>query len=497
MIDRGNARRVLERAQKDPVWWAKTVLGVSLWRGQRQILESLRDNREVAVKTCNGVGKSHVAATAVAWFCSVFPDSLALTTAATFRQVRTVLWRELSKIVSQSRIDLDCEILQTEARWKHGTIAIGATAPEHDPTKLQGMRGRNKTLIIVDEACGVSARIIEALKGSMTGSDVRLLMIGNPTDARSAFADAFRSPNVAKHTISAFDSPNFTRAGITLEHIVSGEWRERQGARADMSRPYLVTPEWVADRWAEWTDSGARPADPRWVSRVLGQFASESPDTLIAMAMVERAQWSEAEPSETDSIELGVDVARAGDDSSVIYWRRGPVARRYDSVRGHDLMSVAGMVARAVRELESKQARRVSAIKVDEIGVGAGVLDRLVELGLPACGINVGAGARDKERFRNARAELFWGMRERFESGDIALDLADSDVATQLNAIRWKVDSRGRVELEPKEETKARIGRSPDDADALMLAFAPASSMSTPISLDPSAGWVGPQWSTV
>lgn len=491
MIPAGQARQVLARSQRDPAWWAKHVLGASLWRGQREILRSLVDNRETAVKTCNGVGKSHVAAVAVAWFCSVFRDSLALTTATTFRQVRTVLWRELAKVVESSRMPLGVEMLQTEARWAHGTIAIGATAPDHDPTKLQGMRGKNRTLIVVDEACGVSAKIIEALKGSMTGADVRLLMIGNPTDGTSTFADAFRLGSGARHTISAFDSPNFTRWNITADDIASGEWRRKTPVKHD--RPYLVTPEWVHDRWVEWTGSGARPQDPRWVSRVLGQFASETPDTLIPMAWLERAQANEETPGDDDRIELGVDVARSGDDSTSVYWRCGLRARRYDSVSGHDTMAVAGLVVRAVHELERRVGRKVSAVKVDEIGVGAGVLDRLVEIGIPACGVNVGAGARDKERFRNARAELFWSLRERLEAGDMALD-EDTALATQLNALRWRVDSRGRIELEDKAETKRRIGRSPDDADALMLAFAPSTRAVTEVRMDPGVGYVGPQW---
>ncbi len=98
---------------------------------------------------------------------------------------------------------------------------------------------------------------------------------------------------------------------------------------------------------------------------------------------------------------------------------------------------------------------------IDEVGVGAGDLDRLNELGLPVTGFNAGGKADDPEAFLNARAEAYWHLRERFEQGEVDLDPNDDELAAQLCAIKWDVDSRGRVRVERKEDMRRRGLPSP------------------------------------
>jgi hypothetical protein len=133
---------------------------------------------------------------------------------------------------------------------------------------------------------------------------------------------------------------------------------------------------------------------------------------------------------------------------------------------GDDTMATTGEVIRALRTHDAVIA------KVDDVGVGGGVVDRLREQRHPAVGLNGGQRPRDRQRFVNARAEWYWGLRERFEHGEIDIDPADEVLAEQLCSIRYKLDSAGRIQIESKEEMRPRGIASPDRADALALAFA-------------------------
>ena len=129
-------------------------------------------------------------------------------------------------------------------------------------------------------------------------------------------------------------------------------------------------------------------------------------------------------------------------------------------------MTTTGHVAQALASTGAQCA------KVDVVGIGAGVVDRGVEMELPFVEASAGSRATDPERYANARAEWFWCLRERFESGDIDIDPADEELAHELATLRWKPDSRGRVTIEAKDDMKKRLGRSPDRADAVAIAFA-------------------------
>ncbi|HEY8354547.1 MAG TPA: hypothetical protein VIK69_05970, partial [Methylophilaceae bacterium] len=125
--------------------------------------------------------------------------------------------------------------------------------------------------------------------------------------------------------------------------------------------------------------------------------------------------------------------------------------------------------------IDALRSTGATVAKVDVVGIGAGVADRLKELNWPVREMNAGDVAYDKERFVNRRAEWYWALRERFREGDIAIE-PDDELAAQLASLRFKYDSRGRIQIESKEDMRKRGLPSPDKADALMLAFAPAGS---------------------
>lgn len=459
MVTAAEARTVLARSRSSPAWWIETILGAKPWAAQRQIIESVRDHRETSVKSCHGIGKDWISAHVALWFGSVFPGSLVLTTAPTDRQVRHILWHEIAQAYGKARYPLGGELLTQELRWA-GSYALGFTAPDYNPDRFQGWH-REQVLVIVDEAAGVTQAIMDAVSAAMTSDGARLLRIGNPTDGASEFAKSFKDPDCSKISVSAYETPNLTTFGITEEDIASGTWEAKITGPIPM--PWLVTPLWVAERYKKWG-----PTDPRYISRVLARFPEVDPYTLIPHHWVELAQQRELPPGAPN--ELGVDVARYGNDDSIVGHRRGPVFRVLKTMHGHDTMQVTGAVVLALVETGATKA------KVDEIGVGGGVVDRGRELkGDTVEGVNVSEASSKPEKFANLRAELWWGLRERFDpklGGDIDIDPEDEELATQLSSVKWKLNSRGQIVIESKDDMKARGLESPDRAEAMLMAYA-------------------------
>jgi len=174
------------------------------------------------------------------------------------------------------------------------------------------------------------------------------------------------------------------------------------------------------------------------------------------------------EPQHALRLRMAVDIARFGDDSTVIGWRVGQELKNMEVVHGVDLMQTAGRIRTLAYELHPE------GIAVDAIGLGAGVVDRLREMEIEGVEpVNVGLPAHDPERFANRRAELYWGLRERFRLGEIALPrLPDSDrLAEELASIKYRITSRGQIQIESKDQMKKRGQGSPDRADMLAMLY--------------------------
>lgn len=455
MLTEDQAATTLEICRKDPVWFVENVLGNTPWQKQKEILEAVRDHKTVAVASCHAAGKSWISARAVLWFVYCHELSRVVTTAPTFDQVRDILWQEIRQAYGSATRTLGGKMLETRLDLGANWFATGRAT--NDANRFQGAHSpKGHILAVADEAAGIKPEIWVGIDGITTSENAHILAIGNPTEASGEFFDLFRQPGVCKIHISAFDTPNFTTYNITLEDIRSGEWKEK--ITGPLPAPYLVEPRWVAERWQKWGEES-----PLWISRVLGDFPENSTDSLIPLAWIERAQRTRLEPSEPNV--LAVDVARFGQDETVIGQRRGPVARILKVTHQEDTMVTTGRVIQALRDTGAAEAR------IDAVGIGAGVFDRLKEQRKPAVEMQAGSAAKNSERFANARAEWYWGLRDRFEAEDIDLD-EDEDLAYQLSAIKYKPNSRGQIIIESKEDMKKRGLKSPDKADTIMMLFA-------------------------
>ena len=440
-----NPYKRTKRHREDPVYFARRVLGVEPWSKQVEALTAVAENERVAVKSGNGLGKGFSAAAALLWFMSCHDHAVALSTAPTFRQVRHILWKEVHRRYRNAKYDLGGKLLDTRLEMpERDSFAMGLSADS--PDEFQGFHSANM-LIVVDEAEGVAEPIYEAIEALMTSENCRLLLIGNPTTVTGSFRRAFHEDRELYHTItiSAYDSPNVAEGAKTV--------------------PGLVTARWVEQRRKIWGED-----NPIFQARVLGEFPEQSEDTLISLSAIEGAAKVSGGAVEQDDepqpTVVAVDVARFGSDRSVILVRQGGQVKPVRTFRGLDTMKLTGLVVDAIKEADPDD------VVVDEVGIGAGVVDRLKELGYRVDGVNVGRAAHDPSRFANLRAEGYWNLRQLITNGEVALP-SDKELMGELAALKYSFNSTGQLLVESKEDMRKRGIRSPDKADAMMLAFLP------------------------
>jgi hypothetical protein len=204
-----------------------------------------------------------------------------------------------------------------------------------------------------------------------------------------------------------------------------------------------------------------------WQVRIDAQFPSQTDDAVVSLGDLEEAQRRSLEPSLP--LVVACDVARYGSDATVIATRTGNVVRIAKSYSGRDTMQTVGEILHVARSLEREHEQHPILV-VDDSGVGGGVVDRLREQGeFKVVAFNAANTAKKKGDYPRARDEAWFRLSELLPSLDLPLD---EELAADLLAPRYSLDSQGRRAVEPKSETKRRLRRSPDRADAVVMAFA-------------------------
>lgn len=447
-----------EMWKRDPVQWGIERLGEiykgrsSWWTKQIEIARAVVEQPQVAVHSCHDVGKSFIVARIVCWWLDTNEPgtAFAVTSAPTGPQVKAILWREINQ--AHKKGELPGRTNLTEWFIDNELVGFGRKPSDTDPTAFQGIHAR-RVLVVLDEACGIPQSLWDAALTLVTNEGSRIVAIGNPDDPESHFA-RICEPGSGWHSIhiDALESPNFTGEDV-----------------APFVREVLITPSWVDKRKIEWGEDS-----PIFTSKVRGRFPRDMSDGMVPYTWAHACR-SEIGPKPIEStelpVELGVDVG-AGGDETVIRERRGMKAGRVWRSRHDDAMRCVGEIVNVVKETGA------TAVKIDVIGVGFGVKGRLQELadeGVIDCevvGVNVGQRAHDPERFVNRKAEMWWEIgRELSRTQEWDLTDLDDQTIAELVAHRYTYDSAGRVKVESKDEVKKRLDRSPDNADALILAF--------------------------
>jgi hypothetical protein len=448
----------LVRCRTDPVRFIERWLGIdTLWRRQVEIIEALRDHRKVAVASCHEFGKTYIAAAAAIWFFVCHWPSLVVTTAPGGRQTESLLWAHIRSMKARARFELPGQVGATS--WKLASdprsFMIGFStstdrAHEH-ASKFTGFHSEN-LLLVFDEAGGIAKPIWDAAHGLMTSGHVRWLAIGNPADPAGEFARAFHSGDWHAIHVDAYETPNISAGENVLPYFPSIEWLEEMRKKCG--------PDY--ERNAEFQ------------FKVRGIFPTAGVDTLISVGDFQIASTRRAEAEPDTPATMGVDVARFGDDRTVLCVVRGPKIVHVEAYGRQDTVFTAGRVTE-VAERFAIYRGDAWRIAVDDTGVGGGVVDMLRARGWAIRAVNFGEKAeRHEDTCANRRTELWVGIRDWIRDDAALADLDDAtrlELKRDLTTVKYKFLPDGRRALEPKADLKKRIGRSPDYADALGLAL--------------------------
>jgi phage terminase large subunit len=463
----------VREALVDPVLFARRILGVDLTDTQIAILQSVRYNPKTAIKACHASGKTFILAVLALWWLARYEDGIVLTTSSTFRQVRTQLWYEIYRLIGSARVRYP-KVNSTEIKLRDdNNFALGLSTNRAE--NFQGYHGQH-ILIIADEAPGIEAGVMEAMAGIMAGGDVHLVIAGNPTIPSGAFFDAFHRERASwsRITIDAFDSPNLQ--GLTLDYLLLMDAR-KGGPLDDNPLPYLVTKRWVYEQYFAWWH-GDESSSPIWMSRVRGEFPDQATNALIRLRWLERAKDRALREPASDSggrLVAGVDVGGGGAETVVYVCERRARGYRIVNMGSWRAEDTRGEVVRFLEPYRS----RLTTVRVDGTGIGHNFGLHLRDQNFPVELVNVGLPCRSQpnlrendpaKRFANEKARSYQTVADLFEHDEVD-GLLDEETIAQLADLQYEIDSRGRVKIESKDDARARRSRSPDRAEALMLAI--------------------------
>lgn len=445
--------------RRDPVAWAQERAGLELWSKQKEILNSLVDNSNTAVKSCHSAGKSFISAVAVCWWIDVHPVGLArvVTTAPTSSQVDAILWFEINRLHSKLKLVGQCNLRE----WYVGRqlIALGRKPPDHQGAAFQGMHAKY-LLVVYDEAYGIPENLWNEGSSLASNQYARQLAIGNP-DGPGHFQEVCdNDPSWHVIQISYRHSPAYTGEKISnslAENIISKRW--------------------VEERKAAWGEDSAL-----FASKCDGDFPKQGdPFAVVPHNMAMNCKLNELPEDPSDDVEAGIDVG-AGGDRTVIRARKGMKAWHEEQFLDSDPMRTVGRLVEKINEWGVKR------VKIDVTGIGWALGGRLRELSKKhnpsskdtthnAEVVRVNFGERpsmgNEKKFLNRRAEIYWLVgRENSRLGTWDLSAVDNDVIHELTASRYEImDSFGKIKIEKKDKVIKRLRVSPDRAEALLLAF--------------------------
>ena len=471
----------LQLFRDKPERFAKKILDMQMiWSGQREIFEKVAKYKRVSVPSGHSTGKSASAAVLTLWWLSTRYKSRVLVTAPTFRQLMTVYYAEVNKWYKGSLLDdfkmfnlyskgmtINDESLKKEwfmlpvspksgdaLQGQHGDKSqdvrkimqdMGITEIEDDETleevmkKLKNKDGESNDnlMVIMDEASGISKGIMEVLEGTDYS---KLILFGNMTKNTGMFYDSVYR-NKGKYEVvqlSSYDSPLMSQEQITYMEELYGE----------ESNVVLV--------------------------RLKGKPPSTENDTIIPRDLLESYIGAKIESDkllDDTNIDIGADIARFGDDYGKIYARRGNYIIYKKSFSKKNTMRIAGEISRITLD----NPNRIIYTKIDTVGVGGGVADRLDEIdhdNQEIIEIINNAKASNEEEYANLITELFFEFLKKLKDGQVSIPEDSDTLIEDLSSRKYGFDSKGRLLIESKDEFKKRMGRSPDDGDAFLMCWA-------------------------
>jgi len=399
---------------------------------------------QLAVTSGHGVGKSALVAWIIWWAFSTYPQTRGVVTANTENQLRTKTWVEIAKwhrlFIARDLFKCKATALFSvdkalEREWRIDVVPWS----EQNTEAFAGLHNAGKRLIIIfDEASAIPAVIWETTEGALTDADTEILwcVFGNPTRSEGRFRECFPG----------------------------GKFTHRWGTFKVDSRDVKRTNKKQLESWI--ADYGI---DSDFVRvRILGEFPKGSLASFISFDLFKDA--TKRRPAGEGPVFLGVDVARFGNDSSVLWPRQGldAYSRPVRVFSGISTTELVEHILRACTEFN------VAALFVDGTGVGGGVVDQCRALGLKVFDVQFGAKPSTSAgpKYANKRAEIWGGMRDWLALGGIPENISSLDLQADFCTTEYTVNDKGLIILESKSMMRTRGRQSPDAADALACTFA-------------------------
>lgn len=437
----GPARFAVDALGMPEKWDDVKKIGVMPWWWEASA--KLVEKKRLSVRSGHGVGKTTFIAISVMWFMVCYFPTKIPCTAPTAHQLSDVLWAEIAKWLRVLETKMPSlaeqfEWTQDEFRLKAApkeSFAVARTARADKPEALQGFHSEN-LLIVADEASGIPDIVFEVGQGAMSTEGTFAILGANPTRRSGMFYETHHSLRERWATM-----------------VVNGE-----------DCP-MVSQQFIDDIAFQYgKDSNV------YRVRVQGEFPTADDDTVIPIDLCEDAKIREVD-GYGETI-WGIDVARFGRDRTVLVKRcTNATLEKHKAWMGNDTMQTSGRIY--AEWLDTPPEKRPKAVFVDAIGIGAGVADRLMELGMPVTGVNVAEEASVSELYMRLRDELWFKARKWLEKKDCKL-VEDETLIAELSLPKYQFTSGGKLKVESKDEMKKRYPQSPDVADAFCLTFSHA-----------------------
>lgn len=460
--------KLINRWQWNPRLYCDQCLGIQqMWKLQIDFLDAavrgIKEKKSIYIGSGHALSKDHTGGCIANWFLDCFVPSKVILTAPTDRQVKKIMWAEthdrfvnkkvpmFGKAFTNPYIEIDKD------NWflmGFTTKETGASA-ESGGGKFQGMRAAKNMCIIVTEAQAVEDNIFDQIDSVSQAENCLIIYLGNPTRATGRFAKGLKDKvNNIVFNFSCLESPNYKAREVII--------------------PGVATYEWVEDKRKRWGED-----DPRWISRVLGQIPDNATCQTFPQSLIDlmKARYGLLAPY---SNVAGVSVDPAGEGVDEDVFLSGKNGDPVDCF--HKTSMSPG--EKAIKALEICRAIHGQFIVIDCDGVGIGTwqeLDRMSEdlkrgiqiIKFHGCSTKTNTMVTDDrggERpvYENVRSEASFITRQRAQGGQCSIT-NDIEMIEDLMEEEYFTNRKGLIQIEPKEDIKERLGRSPGKGDAYKM----------------------------
>lgn len=485
------------RYRDDFAEWCRQVPRIDPEQYQADIGDSVVENRATMVPSCNGAGKSYIAALVIVWWLTTREDAFVVWTAPRWGQVRTVVGRYIKQVLrrlSENGVDHGLTLNDAMVLKLRGEIVGNGVSPaDNDHNGISGIHATN-VLVVVDEADGVKPAIWSAVDSYMTTDPSRMLAIGNPIISTSTFAAKLKLTTGGSGTrvirIDGLRLPTMSRTGVEEFPALAAIF-EREGIPyatdedADRAAAKNIT---TPRKFGEWLLEYGED-HPYWHAKVRGIHPPSSERQMFTQTMLDAAYERHIEKVNLAPICYGFDIAEEGGDETVGYRYHGGNVRRVYAARGGSTPGVS-----AVNAIKS-HIQPFERVAVDANGVGRGVYEQLLAQGYSVIDHKGSRKAKRPDVYANRKSELFYGFQKLMQEGVVDLDPEDQALAAQLLSVRWVFGDR--LTVETRNDRTRRGDASPDRADAVVIAagYAVGAQAVPTVSIaTPYAGSIGGEW---